>query len=325
MKRKLFSLFLALSLSVGLVSCGTKETVQETKNIKVVVPDGLPSMGMAKLIKENPEVKKGYAVEYSIEKTPETLLSEVLKGSPDIAIVPSNAAATAYNKETGYKIAGTIGWGSFYLLSSEGEKSLDELKGKEIYNIGRGLTPDIILKTLLKDRGVDIDKDYVFSYVNSAADLPPVVLSGKAKYAVLPEPALTTVLTKNKDLKVIADLNELWKKAYNSEFGFPQATVIVKESLIKDDKEFVENFLSKIDESVKFAYENRDELANYSEEIGISANKAIIPKAMDKANLKFVPIYESREEYENYFSKLAAFDPKTIGGKLPDEGIYMEK
>lgn len=323
MKKKLFSLLLIFLLSIGLVSCG--KSIETSKDIKVLVPDGLPSIGMAKMIKENPEVKKGYNISYSIEKTPETLLSEVLKGSPDIAIVPSNAAATAYNKGTGYKIAGTIGWGSFYLVSSEGDKSLEDLKGQEIYNIGRGLTPDIIFKTLLNEMGGDINKDYVFSYVNSAADLPPVVLSGKAKYSVLPEPALSTVLTKNKDLKVVLDLNELWKKTYNTEFGFPQATVIVKESLIKDDKKFVEEFLSNIDKSVNFAYEKREELANYGEEIGISANKAIIPKAMDKANLKFVSIYESKEEYENYFSKLAEFDPKTIGGKLPDEGIYMEK
>ena len=46
---------------------------------------------------------------------------------------------------------------------------------------------------------------------------------------------------------------------------------------------------------------------------------------MDKANIKFVKINESSDEYKTYFNKLNDFDPATIGGKVPDEGIFMEK
>ncbi|MGL4773698.1 MAG: ABC transporter substrate-binding protein [Clostridium sp.] len=323
-KKLLIALSAVMMFSTLTIGCSKEEEPKETKEIKIVVPDGLPSMAVSKLIKENPEVKKGYKQSYSIEKTPENIVSQVLKGEPDIAIVPSNVASTQYNKKAGYKIAGTVGWGSFYVISSEGEGDLNTLKGKEVYNIGRGLTPDIIMRTLLKDKGIDPDKDVNFSYVNGAAELPPVVLTGKAKYAVVPEPALTTIASKKQDIKTIVDVNEEWKKAYNSEYGFPQATIIIKESLLKDDKAFVEAFLKEVDGSIKWAYENKEELSNYCEEIGVSANKAIIPKAMEKANLKFVNIKDSKDEYNNYFKKLNEFDPKTIGGAVPDEGIFME-
>jgi NitT/TauT family transport system substrate-binding protein len=330
MKRKLNVLLSVIMVLFVFVGCGTtaneeSNEVVETKEIKVVVPDGLPSMGIAKMIKENPEILSEYNVSYSIERTPENIVSAVLKGEVDIAVVPSNVAATQYNKEAGYKIAATTGWGSFYLISADGEKTIDDLKGQEIYNIGRGLTPDIVTKSVLKDMGYNPDSDFNFSYVNGVTELAPMILAGKTKYAVVPEPALSQILSKNPDVKVVMELNEEWKNNNSSEYGFPQATIIVKEDLIGNDSEFVEEFLNKVEESTVFANENTEELANYCEEIGVSADKAIIPKAMDKANIKFVKIKDSYEEYKTYFNKLNEFDPSTIGGKVPDEGVFMEK
>lgn len=323
---KKVAIILSIMLAVGLlVGCQTKEELIVTKDIQVIVPDGLPSMATAKLMKEKPEIAKNYNVDYSIEKSSENIVAQVLKGEVNIAVVPSNIAATQYNKDSGYQIAGTIGWGSFYLVSTEGEKTLEELKGQEIYNIGKGLTPDLITKTVMKDMGFDSDKDFNFSYVDAAAELIPIILTGKTKYAVVPEPVLSQVLSKNPNLKVIMNLNEEWKKKNDSEYGFPQSTVIIKKDLIKDDSKFVDEFLAKLEESCNFANENKDEMAKYSEEIGVSASKSIIPDAVEKANISFVRIKDCYKEYETYFNKLKDLDPKSIGGKVPDEGVFMEK
>ena len=323
MKRKITAILLALFTLGTLVSCG-KEEVKETKEIKVVVPDGLPSIAMAKMIKENEEITKGYNTTYSIEKTSENIVSEVLKGEVDIAVVPSNVAATAYNKDAGYKIAATVGWGSFQLISTEEGATLDSLKGKEVYNIGKGLTPDIVTQSVLKDLGLNPTEDINFSYLNGVTELAPTIIAGKTNYAVLPEPALTQVASK-KNIYTVLDLNEEWKKLNDSEYGFPQSTIIVKEDLIENDSKYVKEFLKKASESCSFANDSRDEVAEYCGEIGVSANKDIIPKAIEKANIKFVGIKDCYKEYETYFNKLSEFDVKTIGGKVPDEGVFMEK
>ncbi|MDY4079619.1 MAG: ABC transporter substrate-binding protein [Clostridium sp.] len=331
MKKKLLLIALTLCLTISLIGCGNKNESSnsvnnqktETKEVKVVVPDGLPAIASAKLIKENQEIKKNYKTTYTIEKTSENIVSSVLKGEPDIAIVPSNVAATQYNKGAGYEIAGTVGWGCFYLVSTDEEISLENLKGKEIYNIGKGLTPDIVTKSVLKDMGYG-DEDFNFSYVGGVTELAPTVIAGKTPYAVLPEPALTQVSSKNDKVSIILDLNELWKEKNNSKYGFPQSTVIVKKDFADKNKEFMDEFLDKLEESCEFAEKGTEELGSLCEEIGVSASKDIIPKSMEKANIDYEGIDDTHDEYKAYFEKLNSFDASTIGGKVPDEAIFME-
>ncbi|OOM13563.1 ABC transporter substrate-binding protein [Clostridium saccharobutylicum] len=333
MKKKLSLLLIMLFAILTFAGCGNNTAQNETSNkestetkeVSVVIPDGLPAISIAKLIKEKPEIKKGYSVNYTIEQNSDSLSTSVMKGEPDIAIVPSNLAATAYNKNKQYKIAGTVGWGSFYIGTSKENQNIEDLKGKEIYNIGKGLTPDIIAKTILKDKGINVDKDVTFSYVEGVNELAPIILSGKTDYAVIPEPALSTVQAKNSNFKTMLDLNEEWKKINNSEYGYPQSTIIVKSDLYDKDKDFVDQVLNQIKISTEWAYNNKETLGDYCEEIGVSAKKPVIMKSIDKSNIKYVPIKESYKEYKTYFEKLNSFDPKTIGGSLPDDEIFMEK
>ena len=325
MKKKLALILTALFAAALFIACGKTEETVATKEVKVVVPDGIPAIASAKLIKENEEVKKGYNIEYSIELAPENIVSEVLKGEADIAIVPSNVAATQYNKNSGFCIAGTVGWGSMYLVSTDGEKKIEELKNQEVYNIGKGLTPDLIVRSLLKDNNVNADTDVNFSYVSGVTELAPLVIAGKTKYAVMPEPAVSQVLAKNNKAKIIANLNEEWKKINSSEYGYPQSTVIVKKELIKEDKEFVEKFLNKLKESCDFAAEKNSELPDYCQTIGVLTNKSVILTSMERANINYTPIKDCYEEYNTYFNKLKELDASTIGGKVPDEEIFMEK
>lgn len=332
MKKKLTLILSFIISTFVFISCGNTnvkdnaDTVDKVSEIKFVVPDGLPAISVAKMIKEKPQIDKKYNIEYSIDKSADTLATNVMKGEPDIAIVPSNLAAIAYNKNKEYEIAGTVGWGSFYIGSSDPNvTSVENLKGKEVYSIGKGLTPDIITKCILNDKGINADSDINFSYVDGITELAPIILSGKSQYAVIPEPALSTVQEKNENFKTIMNLNDEWKNLNNSEYGYPQATIIVKNDLINKNKEFVKDVLDKVEESCKWIYEDKDKLGEYCEEIGVSAKKSVVIKAIDKSNIKYVGIKDCHNEYNIYFSKLNQLDSKTIGGSIPDDKIFMEK
>lgn len=330
--KKVKSILLASIFMVGMVTgCSSKnieekqESNQDKKVVQVVSPDGLPSMAIAKLIKENPKIMEEYEVKYSIEKTAETLSTSVMKEVPDIAIVPANMAAVAYNKTKNYNIAGTVGLGSFYIVSTEDLKEYKDLKGKSVLGIGKGLTPDITTKSILKENGIDIQSDVTFTYVNATSELVPMIVSGKENIAIVPEPALSVLLSKKEDVSIFKSLNEEYKSLNKSEYGYPQSTIIVKNEFYLNNQEFVEAMLKSIEESINWSKENRDDLAIYCEKIGLSTNKDIIPKAMERANLNFVAIDKMEGDYMTYFKKLFDTDPKSVGGAMPDEGVFIER
>ena len=132
----LMSLLITSSLAVGCSSNDKEEEEKVTEPISVNIgaPDGLPAIAIAKLAQENPEIKEGYKVKYILEATSDTLSTDVMKEALDIAIVPSNMASIAYNKTSNYKIAGTVGMGSFYLVSSDEDITglNSSLEGKEV-------------------------------------------------------------------------------------------------------------------------------------------------------------------------------------------------
>lgn len=322
--KKILRIISIAMFSALLVSCGQKDNKITKGNISatLISPDGLPAIAISNLIsdKENDEE---IIINYSIEKTTDTLLSELMKGESDLAIVPSNLALQAYKKDLGYKIAGTIGWGSLYLVSTEEVDSLLDLEGCEIYNTGKGLTPDIVFKDILESNNVN-ENNITFSYVGAASELAPLVMSGQAKYAVLPEPILSTVMAKNENVKIICNLNNEWKKAHDVEKGYPQSTLLIKEDFYNEVKDsgLYDQIISNFIKSEEWAINNPQLAADECEKLGITVNKEVIDESIKNSNLAFTKIEDSEQEYETYFSII---DENNKGENGEYDAIFIKK
>ena len=332
MKKFLILFMTSIIILSSLVGCNSTKIVeeepivhQEPKTIKFCYQDGTPALTSAKLAKENPIIDDNIVIEYEMQKSPDLLVTKVLKEEADIAIVPSNLAAQAFNKELSYEIVGTAVWGSFYLASTEDINGFEELKGREIYTFGKGLTPDLVLRYVLSQNGIDPEEDVKITYLNAASEVGPAFIGGKTNLAVLAEPLLTTITMKKEDTKIILDLNEEWGKAAGTDKGYPQASLIIKKDLIENNREFVEDFIKAYEESRKWAVENSETLGGYAEELGISVAKETIEKGIIWNNVESFNIIDGKEEYKAYYEAILDFAPDFIGGKIPDEDIYFEK
>lgn len=318
MKRAV-SMVLAIFLSIGLISCSKNKVNLES--VDIILPDGLPAVGLSKFIDENTS-SEGSNFNISLQNTPDVLVAELLKGDAEIAIVPSNLALQTYKKNLDYRIAGTVGWGSMYLISIGEVQNLSELEGAEIYNTGKGLTPDIICRQVLDSKGID-DSKVNYSYVSAASELAPMIIGGKAKVAVVPEPILSTVLSKKPDTKILLKLNSEWKTLKNVERGYPQSTILIKESFYKENKKICNDILNRIDKSINWVVKNPSEVADICEKNSITANKAILDKALERSNLKYYGIQDTKEEYKVYFDSIDN-SAKEQEGKIDYEKIFIE-
>ncbi|NLK44563.1 MAG: ABC transporter substrate-binding protein [Tissierellia bacterium] len=325
MKKYIIFVFIIILL-ISLVGCNKTATIIDNqKTIKFCYQDGTPALTVAKLAIENPLIDENINIEYEMGKSPDLLVTKILQEEADIAIVPSNLAALAYNKGLPYRILGTSIWGSFYLVGTEDIQEFDDLMGREIYTFGQGLTPDLVFRLVLTKNGIDPDKNINFNYLNAASEVAPIFLSGKTDLAVFAEPLLTTVMMKNEDAKIILDLNEEWGKATNTKMGYPQATLIIKEDLIENNLDFVEKFIRAYEESRKWAKEKPKELGEYAESLEISVMKETIEKGIRWNNVETFNIEDTIDEYKAYYEAIVDFDPEFIGGQVPNEEIYFKR
>ncbi len=339
--KKIMAFAMSFIISASLLTaCGTKapnqqpeDTVtstaetktQQTLNIKVAVPDGVTTLTMLKMIKEKPVLEDGAEISFDIVKSSDLMASKVISNEADIAVIPTNLASMLYSKKVPYKLAASLVWGVQYVVGTEDIKSWQDLKDKEIYNMSKGLTPDISFRYLLSKNGMNPDKDLKIKYLSNPQELAQSIIAGKNSISVLPEPVATQVLMKKQNAKVLLDIQEEWKKVTNTDTSYPQASLIISNELIEKNSKVVDSFLTELSNSMQWVNQNPEKAGAYAEELKTSMKAKVVEKSLSRCNIRYVSAKEARPAIETYLNVLMDFSPETIGGKLPDEGFYMEK
>lgn len=293
------------------------EVSEETLVYKVGLPGGVTSLSMVSMMKENPTIVENTSLMYENLNSPDLLASKLIGGELDIAVVPTNLAAKLYNKGLDYKLVGSSVWGVLYIASSEEINGVEDLENKEIAVFGKGLSPDIILNYILNEKGIS-DK-VSLSYFNGGQEVASGLIAGKFTTGLIPEPALSIVMKKNPQVKYVIDVQELWKDISGKE-SYPQASLIVKGDLIKNNPEFVNAFIKAYSDNINWINENTDSAIEYSNELEII--KGIGSEGIKRSNLKFVSTDEAKDDIEAYLNILMKFDSEAVGGQLPDESFY---
>ncbi len=302
----------------------SEETTVEPLSIRVIAPYGTPVLSMVKMMTENPSVGEGVEVTYEALAATDVLTTDLINHNADIAIVPTNLAAVLHAKEAGYKIAGASVWGVLYIVATEEINSIEDLKGKEISMIGRGLTPDAMMRYILTENGIDPETDLTLNYFSGSSELAADFLGGNSTIAMIPQPLLTAVQLKNPEAKVVLDIQEAWG-AITGTPSYPLSSIIVSETLIESHPEVVESFLTEFEASVTWLNENPSEAGAYYEDLDIGLAAPVIQKAIPTSNLTYISATEGRDLFDEYLNVLYNFDPKLTGGKPVDEALYLEK
>ena len=331
--KKLLAILLTLALLLSLTACGNTDTssTPDTNSepstaytpidMSVAYMTGPTGIGMAKLNADSDAKLTANNYTFTVASVATDINPKFLKGEINIASVPTNVAATLYNKSEGkVRILAVNTYGVLSILEKGNTiKSVSDLKGKTIYSTGQGQNPEFILKYILEKNGINPETDVTINFVSSE-DLVAKLISGEAEISMAPEPAATTVMVKNAELNRVLSINDEWAKVSDSKLMM--GCVIALDSFVKANPEAVEMFLKEYESSIKYATTNIDEVATYCETYKIAASAAIAKKAIPTCNLCFVTGNDMKNNVNDYLNVLFNADPTSIGGKLPTDDIY---
>ena len=170
-------------------------TPADDAKIRIAVLSGPTGIGMAKLINDNTEDSN---YEITLYSDPTSVLPLLIKNEIDVAALPTNAAATVYNKTKGnVEVLATNTLGVLYLLERGNTiDSVADLRGKTVSMSGVGSTPEYILRYILEENGLTPGKDVTIEGVADHDTLVTQYLQNESRIAVLPEPKVTVAMTK---------------------------------------------------------------------------------------------------------------------------------
>ena len=282
-----------------------------SKKVSVIVPTGTPSLGIANVLNDKT------LVDANIVSGSDPLIAAFTNASYDVVVAPVNLGAKLYNanENFSYILYKTIVWGNYYLVSNEEIATLESLEGKTVLVFGKNSTQDVVLRTLISAKNINVNLEYV----DDVATANSYLLSGKADIIVSAEPSLTK-MSANKNFYTL-DLQKQWQQLTGS-YSLPQAGIFIKKD--SKDEKYLKTVLDKMIESVQMAQTKPNVLI--ASAVSVDENLAKIgeetlQKAIGNCNLRVEET--DKEAIEFYFSQVIQLGiGATVGGKLPDEAFY---
>ncbi|AOY78232.1 hypothetical protein BJL90_04795 [Clostridium formicaceticum] len=330
--KKTLALLLTVGLMITMVSCNkevvhreTSSATQEKTLIRVAALKGPTGMGMAELMEKNEKGMTALNYDFTLMGSPDDLVGRIINKEVDIAAVPTNLALVLYNRMAGeVQLAAVNTLGVLYVVEN-GDKihSIEDLKGKTVNSSGKGTSSDYIFQYILEQN--HLTEDVVLDYKLQHTELTAVLAQGDLDIALLPQPHVTTALIHNKDLRIALDITEEWYNVMHQKGKLAMGCMIVQRKFAEDNPRALNLFLEEYEMSVDFVNHQVEEAAERIAKYDILPNAVIAKEGIPYSNIVYIDAEEAKGFLQDFYQVLFDFDPKSIGGKLPDEGFYYKK
>lgn len=280
---------------------------------------GPTTMGLVNLMSE---VESGAKSVYSFEmqSQPDVIMSELVSGKLDIALLPANVAAVAYNKTNhGVSAIDINTLGVLYCVTGdENIKSVKDLAGKTVLSTGQGASPEYVLNYLLEKNGVT-DCDVQFK--SEATEIAALLKQDPAQIAILPQPFVTVATAQNDQLKVAFSLTDEWKSV-SPDSKLLTGVTVVRNEVLENRAAEVDQFIADHQASTEKAATDVDATAELVAKYGIIAKAQVAKKALPNCNIVAIAGDELKTDLAGYLQVLFDANPKSVGGTMPDDDFY---
>lgn len=294
---------------------------EEGLTTRVAALKGPTAMGLVCLMDENEGEDAHYS--FDLYTSGDEIVPLIAKGEVDIALIPTNLAATLYQKtEGGVQVLDVNAGNVLYVVShDESLTDLSGLKGKTVYMTGKGTSPDWTLQYLLNKAGMS-ESDLTIEFKSEATEVVFALAQDASAVGVLPQPFATVAMLQDQELSVNFPLENAWKEYSPDGSGIATGVTIVRKAFAEEHPAAVAQFVLDHQASVKTAEENPADAAALIEEYGI-VKATVAQQVIEHFNPMVATTGEEMQTWvSGYLEMLYEIAPDAVGGKLPDEGFY---
>ena len=336
--KRIFAGLMAAVLSLALLAgCGQEggtapaaeenqqESVQagyeEGLTTRIAALKGPTAMGLVCLMDDNQAEDAPYTFE--LYTSGDEIVPLIAQGEVDVALIPTNLAATLYQRtEGGVQVLDVNAGNVLYVVShDETLNSLEGLKGKTVYMTGKGTSPDWTLQYLLGKAGISAD-ELTIEFKSEATEVVSALAQDSTAVGVLPQPFATVAMMQDQELSLNFPLENAWKEYSPDGSGIATGVTVVRTAFAEEHPAAVAQFVADHQQSVAAAEEDPARAAQLIEEAGI-VKAAVAQQVIENFNPMTATAGEEMQSWvSGYLEMLYEIAPDAVGGQLPDEGFY---
>ena len=265
-------------------------------------------------------------VSLKIWRSPDQLRAGVASGQFKVMMSPSNVGVNLRNQGQKVGMVNILTNGITQLMcKGSAIASPQDLVGKKILVPFKNDMPDIVLQALLKKLKIDAHKVSI-TYAATPPEAVGLFLSKDYHAVILPEPMATASLLKGKTMGINVvrgfDLVKAWGQAFDTKPLIPMAGIIANEEYFHAHKAQFNLFHQDLKNALNWILTNRQSAAKIGKNY-LPAPEPALVMGLDGARLTVTKGSEVKDEILKFYEILMQFNPKLLGGKLPDNGFFL--
>lgn len=305
-----------------------EESVQSVE-VNIMGLKGPTSMGLVEFmnrIDNEEELSHNYKI--SMIVATDEVTAALAKGEVDIAAIPANLAAVLYaNTEGAIQVLGINTLGVLYVLENgDSITDIESLKGKTIISAGQGSTPEMALRYVLSENGIDPDNDVTIEWKSEQSECLAYLTTMEDAIVMMPEPFVTTALLANENITVQLNLTEEWDKTQeglDNPSSLITGVVVGRTAFVEEHEDVINDFMEQYKNSVEFVNANIEEAATLIGDYEIVPYETAV-LAIPNCNIVCIDGEEMKSALEGYLTVLFEQNPASVGGVLPADEFYYE-
>jgi NitT/TauT family transport system substrate-binding protein len=317
MKNLAFKFFIITFCGLFLISCAKSSP----ETIRIGVLNGPSAISFVKMM-DQPLVIDGKKVEIIQKDEPQQIQAMMMRGKLDFAILPTVMAANLYNKGVRYTMVACPVWGTLYVMTNGSAKKISDLKNKTVSVFGQSSTSDVLLQRLIQKHKVpNVVLDYT---LGTNADIARALKLKKIEFAVVSEPLVSRLQAQDSTIHIVCKLSCEEFLINSDQNVFVQTSFLVSNKFIKQNPAAIAKVCKAYSGSCNFINEQPENAAKLLVKHKLAPDLNLAKRSIPLCNIHYVAAFAIDQEIKSYLKIFYDFNPKSIGGKMPDNEFIFQ-
>ena len=264
-------------------------------------------------------------VDLSIWTTGDEMRAGLVSGAVPVTVVPTQTAASLYNRGFGIKLVATLTDGHCGLVArGMADCTIPDLRGKSVVVPAFNDFTGHMMRLALAHHGVGLDALTLIP-ATTQMEAAQVLLSGRADVALLAEPGATAALMRGRaegqDLHRGVQMRDELGRVTGLRPSLPQASLAMRADYAVEHPWLAGALTAALTQAAEDLNAHPEKAAENAAPF-LERAAPMLAQAIPFANINVLSASVARPEVEALYQALIAADAGIIGGALPDDGLY---